>query len=197
MLCIVEPGDWLGSQHPLPVSRPRMRAHCTHTPGCRRKCHCQLQALRGETQRFKFLWRHRHPDDHLVKTMSRHYNSMTQDGLLSGVTIGVEGRVTPLTLIHTPNLTRVIGQWAEFTAQGWGARPFIFFSQVQTGRAGPPERTGQVAHSRYAARSSVSWRWRKGSTVLSGEPLIRVRGKSSPCRLLLCQGRVGKQESAW
>jgi hypothetical protein len=25
-------------------------------------------------------------------------------------------------------------------------------------RAGPPERSGRVAHSRYAARSSVSWR---------------------------------------
>jgi len=39
--------------------------------------------------------------------------------------------------------------------------------------------------SRYAARSSVCWRWRSGSMVPSGEPLIRVRRKSSPCRLLL------------
>jgi hypothetical protein len=36
-----------------------------------------------------------------------------------------------------------------------------------------------------------------GSTAPSGEPLIRVRGKSSPCRMLLRQGLVGKQESAW
>ena len=35
--------------------------------------------------------RHKHPGDHLVKNMSRHYNSMTQDGLLIGVTIGGEG----------------------------------------------------------------------------------------------------------
>ena len=47
---------------------------------------------------------HRHPGDHLVKIMSRHYDSMTQDGLLTAVTIGGEGRVTPLTLIHTPTL---------------------------------------------------------------------------------------------
>jgi hypothetical protein len=33
--------------------------------------------------------------------------------------------------------------------------------------------------------------------VPSGEPLIRVRGKSSPCRLLLHQGCVGKQTVAW
>ena len=57
---------------------------------------------------------------------------MTQDGLLIGVTIGGEGNPSH-TLIHTPTLTRVIGQCAEFTAQGWGARPFIFFSPVQTG----------------------------------------------------------------
>ena len=56
-----------------------------------------------------------------MKTMSRHYDGMSQDWLLIAVTIVVEGRVTPLTLFHTPILTRVIGQWAEFTAQGWGA----------------------------------------------------------------------------
>jgi hypothetical protein len=33
----------------------------------------------------------------------------------------------------------------------------------------------------------VSWRWRSGSVVPSSEPLIRVRRKSSPCRLLLRQ----------
>jgi len=46
------------------------------------------------------------------------------------------------------------------------------------------ERTGKVAHSRHAARSSVFWRWRTGSTAPPGEPLIRVWGKSSPCRML-------------
>ena len=40
-------------------------------------------------------------------------------------------------------------------------------------------------------------RWRSGSMVPSGEPLIRVRGKSSPCRLLLRQVCVGKQTVAW
>ena len=50
--------------------------------------------------------------------------------------------------------------------------------------------------SRYAARSSVYWRWRSGPTVPSGEPLIRVRGKSSTCRLLLRQVCMGKQTVA-
>ena len=46
--------------------------------------------------------------------------------------------------------------------------------------------------------------WMKGGTreepgtVPSGEPLVRVRGKSSPCRLLLLrQVCVGKQTLAW
>jgi len=43
--------------------------------------------------------------------MSRHYVCMTQDWLLIAVTTGFEGRVTPPTLIHTPTLTRVTGQW--------------------------------------------------------------------------------------
>ena len=49
--------------------------------------------------------------------MSRHYDSMTQDGLLIGVSIGGEGRVTPLTLIHTFTLNRVTGQWAEYSPE--------------------------------------------------------------------------------
>ena len=32
---------------------------------------------------------------------------------------------------------------------------------------------------------------------LTGRASIRVRGKSSPCRMLLRQGWVGEQESAW
>ena len=34
--------------------------------------------------------------------------------------------------------------------------------------------------TRHAARSSVSWRWRTGSTAPSGEPLIRVMRIRSP-----------------
>jgi hypothetical protein len=37
-------------------------------------------------------------------------------------------------------------------------------------------------------------RWYHPAT---GKPLIRVRGKSSPCRLLLCQVCMGKQTVAW
>ncbi len=41
------------------------------------------------------------------------------------------------------------------------------------------------------------WRWRTGSTAPSVEPLIRVRGESSACRMLLPQGWMRKQESEW
>ena len=72
--------------------------------------------------------RHSHPGNHLVKTMSRHYNCMTQDRLLIGVSIGGEGRVTPLTLIHTPTLIRVTGQWAELQPRmGCKTRALHFF----------------------------------------------------------------------
>ena len=67
--------------------------------------------------------------------------------------------------------------------------------QFTPGVDGPPKRTGNVAQSCHAARSSVSWRWRTGSTAQAGEPLIRVRGKSSPCRMLLhiVGGEAGKR----
>ncbi len=43
---------------------------------------------------------------------------MTKDGLLIGVTTsGV--RVTPLALIHTPTLTRVIGQCVSYSPGMW------------------------------------------------------------------------------
>jgi hypothetical protein len=68
------------------------------------------------------------------------------------------------------------------TAQGWGARPFIFFSlprelaesltrATQPGLVSPDGTSGDQAQRYHPASLR----------------LIRVRGKSSPCRLLLCQ----------
>ena len=71
---------------------------------------------------------------------------MTQDGLLIGVTIGCEGRVTPLALTHTPTLTRVIGQWAESAHSG--------------SRPGPPRRAphpNTPAHHRPGTITIVLW----------------------------------------
>ena len=44
--------------------------------------------------------------------------------------------------IHTPTLLEWLATGLNTTAQRWGARPFFFFSPVQTGL---PERTGWVA----------------------------------------------------
>ena len=106
-----------------------------------------------------------------------------QDGLQIAGTRGGRRRDASPPRTHMHPLECVTCQWAEYImAQGWGARPFIFLARCR--RAWSPERTGNVAQSRHAARSSVSWRWRTGSTAQAGEPLIRVRRKSSPCRML-------------
>ena len=111
---------------------------------------------------------------------------MTQDGLLIAVTIGGEGN--PSRTHPPPTLTRVTGQWAEFTAQGWGARPFICFSPVQTGL--PRELAKLLTHATQPGLVSPGGggqAQRHHPASLSSESGESTSSSSSPRRLRLCQ----------
>jgi hypothetical protein len=91
---------------------------------------------RGQPQRFKFLC-HDIGDTATQERvqvltcqpiLSRHYTSMTQDGLQIAGTFGGRGRAA-----LPPTHSRIhLSDWPVgcATAQGWGARPFICFSPV-------------------------------------------------------------------
>jgi hypothetical protein len=76
--------------------------------------------------------------------------------------------------------------WLSYST-GVGCKTLLlFFRQVQTG----PERLCDWLSRSLALCSQVCVAIRLNGTMMilpSGEPLIRVKGKSSTCRLLLCQ----------
>jgi len=87
------------------------------------------------------------------------------------------GRAFGLWSIHLPG--HVTTRKAQRHIQEGGCRPGRRSSEGLCSL--PPPLRSQVY---------VSWRWRAGSTAPSGEPLIRVRSQSSPCRILRHMGFV-------
>ena len=97
--------------------------------------------------------------------LSRHYAGMTQDGLLIAGTLGEGGG-------------------SEQYIETYMYKDLRHFVQGQNVTRPPPPSTHSYPHPNSSdwpvgyspGISSVSWRQRSGSTVLSGEPLIRDRG---------------------